>query len=165
MSFQVPPPPTIPTTPSLNDDATKGINVGMTVVDTTVNPPVVYVCTSNTPGAAKWSAVGVTVQVSGLPLGAVTTLNFQNAVVAVNNGVASVAPAGGWRNHAAFTATQGQTFFPLVGVSVAPQSHQVFANGMLLRLGAQYDYTIDATGITLAGAIALAVGDPLLVYY
>jgi hypothetical protein len=165
MSFQAPPPPTIPATPSINDDATKGINVGMTVVDTTVNPPVVYVCTSNTPGAAKWSAVGVTVQVSGLPLGAVTTLNFQSAVVAVSNGVATVAPSGGWRSYAAFSAMQGQTFFPLVGVSVAPQSHQVFANGMLLRLGAQYDYTIDGAGVTLSAPLALDAGQPLIVYY
>lgn len=137
----------------------------MTVVDTTATPPVVYTCTSATVGAAKWAAAGVLVRLDNAPLGAATTLNFVNTVVAVNAGVATVNPAGGWRNYAAFTATQGQTFFPLVGVPVAPHFHQVFANGMLLRLGAQYDYTVDGTGITLSGDIALSVGDPLIVYY
>ena len=165
MSYVAVPSPTLASAPTVNDDASKGFFVGMTVVDTTVTPPVIYTCTSATIGAARWAAAGVLVRLDNVALGAATTLNFQNAVVAVNNGVASVNPFGGWRNYAAFTATQGQTFFPLVGVPVAPQSHQVFANGMLLRLGAQYDYTIDATGITLAGAIALAVDDPLLVYY
>lgn len=165
MSYVAVPSPTLASAPTVNDDASKGFFVGMTVVDTTVTPPVIYTCTSATIGAARWAAAGILMRLDNVALGAATTLNFQNAVVAVSNGVASVNPAGGWRNHAAFAATQGQTFFPLVGVPVAPQSHQVFANGMLLRVGAQYDYTIDATGITLAGAIALAVGDPLLVYY
>jgi hypothetical protein len=89
----------------------------------------------------------------------------RGAVVAVSNGVATVAPSGGWRSYAAFSAMQGQTFFPLVGVSVAPQSHQVFANGMLLRLGAQYDYTIDGAGVTLSAPLALDAGQPLIVYY
>jgi hypothetical protein len=137
----------------------------MPVLDTSVNPPVLYVCTSNAAGAAKWSAVGIILQMSGTALGAVNTLNFQSTTVSVSNGVATVTPAGGWRSYAAFSATQGQTFFPLTGVSVAPNLHQVFANGMLLRLGAQYDYVIDGTGITLASGIVMSVGDPLVVYY
>lgn len=34
---------------------------------------------------------------------------------------------------------------------------------MLLRLGASYDYSVDASGITLT--FPLATGNPLLVYY
>jgi hypothetical protein len=163
MSFQTPPPPSVPSAPSINDDVTKGIYVGMTVVDTTVMPPVAYVCTSNNIGAAKWAPVGVTVQSGGLTLGALTTLNFQNASVTLSNGTATVSPFGGWRNYYAESAQEGQTFFPLVGLPVAPQSHQVYANGMLLRLGAQYDYSVGPMGITLA--FAMSAGQPLIVYY
>lgn len=165
MSFASVPPPQLATAPTSTDDASKGFYIGMTVVDTTVVPPVVYVCTSATIGAARWAPTGILVRLDNVALGAVTTLNFQSAAVSVNNGVATVTPAGGWRSYAAFSATQGQTFFPLVGASVAPNLHQVFANGMLLRLGAQYDYVIDATGITLASGVVMSAGDPLLVYY
>jgi hypothetical protein len=165
MSFQAPPPPSIFATPGINDDATRGIYVGMTVVDTTASPPVVYVCTSNNIGAAKWSPVGTLIRANNVVLGSASTLNFERATASVHNGVATITPFGGWQNYAAFSATAGQTFFPLVGVSVAPQSHQVFANGILLRLGAQYDYSIDVTGITLASGVVMSAGDPLVVYY
>ena len=165
MSFVLPPPPTLASAPTSTDDASKGFYPGSTVVDTTVNPPVVYTCTSATIGAAKWAAAGTLIRVNNTPVGAATTLNYTRSSVSVNDGVATITPFGGWQNYAAFSATTGQTFFPLVGVSVAPQSHQVFANGMLLRLGAQYDYTIDASGITLAPGIVMSAGDPVIVYY
>ena len=163
MSFAVVPPPTLATAPSSTDDASKGFYIGMMVVDTTVTPPVVYTCTSATIGQARWSPVGLLVRASGVAIGAATTINFAASTVTLNNGVATVTPFGGWRKYAAFTASDGQTFFPLTGVSISAESHQVYANGMLLRLGASYDYIVDSNGITLN--FTLAAGNPLIVYY
>ena len=163
MSFAVVPPPTLATAPSSTDDASKGFYIGMMVVDTTVTPPVVYTCTSATVGQARWSPVGLLVRSNGVALGAATTINFTASTVTLSNGLATVTPIGGWRRHAAFTATNGQSFFPLAGLLDAPETHQVFANGMLLRLGAGYDYIVDSNGITLN--FSLEAGNPLLVYY
>ena len=165
MSFAVVPPPSLSTAPTSNDDASKGFYAGMMVVDTTVTPPVVYACSSATVGQARWAPVGLLVRANGVPVvgGAATTLNFASSSVSLSNGVATVTPFGGWRHQASFTAANGQTFFALAGLSSAPESHQVFANGMLLRLGLSYDYSVDASGITLN--FSLAAGNPLLVYY
>ena len=165
MSFAAIPPAVLSSAPTQNDDASKGFYNGMLVVDTTVTPPVLYACSSATVGQARWAPVGLLVRANGVPVsgGAATTLNFAASSVSRSNGVATVTPFGGWRHQASFTATNGQTFFALAGLPSAPESHQVFANGMLLRLGASYDYSVDASGITLN--FPLAAGNPLLVYY
>lgn len=163
MSFAPVPPTLLTTAPTATDDASKGFYTGMLVVDTTVTPPVLYACASSTVGQAKWAPVGMLIRMIGTPMGAATILNFDASTVSVTNGVATVTPFGGWRNHRAFSAHEGQTYFPISDVPSSPASHQVYANGMLLRLGENYDYTVDATGITVR--ISLEAGNPLLVYY
>lgn len=115
-------------------------------------------------------ATGVDIYTDAGLLGTFTSLRFSggNFTVTSVGGVAVVQVAAGggssgWPNYAEFTATEGQVFFPVVGLTAEPRKHQVFRAGMIMRLGAGNDYTVDATGLTLL-APAMA-NENVLVYF
>lgn len=121
MSFLAPRSASIGRPPTSSDDASRGFFVGSTVVDSSANPPVLYLCARDTRGAALWVAAG--------------------------------AATSGWGSYTAFEAEAGQTVFPVVGVNPAAGRHMVTRNGLVLRQGVTYDYTVDATGIVFNAAV------------
>jgi hypothetical protein len=123
--------------------------VGSTVVDTTVDPPALYVCADTTRGAAVWvAAAGIVLQSAGSPVGLAYTLNFEGGSVVTTHGVATVIPPSGWRRIEAFVAQENQTFFPMADVNPDPARHLVTRNGVVVAAGLDSDYVVSAAGIT-----------------
>lgn len=58
MSFKLPAQATKAGAPTAADDATKGFVVGSALIDTSVSPRQVYICTSAAAGAATWANAG-----------------------------------------------------------------------------------------------------------
>jgi hypothetical protein len=122
--------------------------VGASVVDATVDPPILYVCASSTLGAALWVAAGgVVLQSAGANVGHVYVLNFADGTVTTSQGIATFTPPTGWSNLSSFSATAGQTLFPVVGVNPDPGRHAVTRNGLLMLSGVSNDYVASAAGI------------------
>lgn len=115
MSFLAPRSASLGRPPTSSDDASRGFFVGSTVVDSSADPPVLYLCTRDAQGAALWVAAG--------------------------------AATSGWANYTAFEAENGQTVFLVAGVNPAAGRHMVTRNGLVLRQGVTYDYTVNAAGI------------------
>lgn len=148
MAYAVSPSPPLNRTPTANDDESKGFLVGSSAIDTTASPPVLYICTDNTMGAASWIAAGgVYLQSDGAAEGHVYVINFSTGVVTTTHGVATYVPPSGWARFSAFVALSGQSFFPVVGVSEDAGRHAVTRNGLLMLTGAQNDYVVEENGI------------------
>ena len=103
-------------------------------------------------------------------VGTFTALKFSGGNYTITNvgGVAVVQVTGGgaasgWPNYADFTATDGQVFFPVTGLTSDPRQHQVVRAGVIQRYGAVNDYTVDGTGITFATPSML--NENVLVYF
>lgn len=61
MSYALPPQVLRTGIPGVNDDASRGFVVGSAWINTSVTPRTIYICTTNTVGAATWaSGIGVT---------------------------------------------------------------------------------------------------------
>lgn len=58
MSYVLPPQATKAGAPTASDDNTKGYVVGSAIVDTSVSPRTVYICTNAATGAAAWVSAG-----------------------------------------------------------------------------------------------------------
>lgn len=58
MSYVLPPQATKAGAPTTSDDNTKGYVIGSAVIDTSVTPRRVYICTSAATGAAIWANAG-----------------------------------------------------------------------------------------------------------
>lgn len=54
----------------------------------------------------------------------------------------------GWSITHCSTSTEGQRFFAVTGLNLPFGRHAVYKNGLLMLLGAQNDYTVDASGVT-----------------
>jgi hypothetical protein len=149
MSYLAPPAAVLNRTPTSSDDASQGHVVGSTVVDTTVDPPALYVCADTTLGAALWvAAAGIVLQSAGSPVGLAYTLNFEDASVVTTRGVATVLSPGGWRRMATFVAQENQTFFPMADINPDPARHLVTRNGIVVGEGIDSDYVVSGAGIT-----------------
>jgi hypothetical protein len=148
VAYAVSPSPPLNRTPTANDDESKGFLVGSSAIDATASPPVLYICTDNTMGAARWIAAGgVYLQSNGADEGHVYAINFLTGVVTTTHGVATYVPPSGWARSSAFVALSGQSFFPVVGVSEDAGRHAVTRNGLLMLVGAQNDYTVETNGV------------------
>lgn len=97
MSYALPPQATKAGAPVATDDASKGYVIGSAIIDTSVSPRQVYICTNATTGAATWTNAG---GVSAHP--SLTTLGWSasghtgttNSVACFNNlGAAQTAQA------------------------------------------------------------------------
>lgn len=121
------------------------------------------------PGSGGGASNSIIVENDGGVVGTFTTLKFQggNFTITPNGNTAIVQVAGGggsgFTSYYRTTAADGQTFFPLVGVGLTPQSHMVVKNGIVMSLGADNDYTVTALGITFNYPVA--AGEPVLVWY
>ncbi len=163
MSFLVPRSASIGRSPTSSDDASRGFFVGSTVVDSSVEPPVLYVCTNDTRGSAVWVAAGgMVLQNAGAGAGHAYTLNFAQGSVVVANGVATFTPPSGWAIYASFEAANGQTVFPVANVNSVGGRHMVTRDGLVMRQGAASDYTITATGVVFN--YPLGLGDFVQVF-
>lgn len=148
MSYAVSPSAALNRAPTPNDDESKGFLVGSSAIDSTVSPPVLYICVDNAVGAARWIAAGgVYLQSNGADAGHAYVINFSTGVVTTTHGVATYVPPSGWARFSAFVALSGQSFFPVVGVSEDAGRHAVTRNGLLMLVGAQNDYTVEANGV------------------
>ena len=58
MSYTLPPQATKAGAPNANDDNTKGYVIGSAIIDTSVSPRQVYICTNAATGAAAWANAG-----------------------------------------------------------------------------------------------------------
>lgn len=58
MSYTLPPQATKAGAPNINDDNTKGYVIGSAIIDTSVSPRQVYICTNAATGAAAWASAG-----------------------------------------------------------------------------------------------------------
>jgi len=148
VAYAVSPSPPLNRTPTANDDESKGFLVGSSAIDAVASPPVLYICTDNTMGAARWIAAGgVYLQSNGADEGHVYTINFLTGAVTTTHGVATYLPPSGWARSSAFVALSGQSFFPVAGVSEDAGRHAVTRNGLLMLVGAQNDYTVETNGV------------------
>lgn len=66
MSYALPPQATKAGAPTTSDDNTKGYVVGSAIIDTSVSPRTVYICTNAATGAAVWVSAGGVSQHSAL---------------------------------------------------------------------------------------------------
>ncbi len=148
MSYTAPPSASLGRAPLPSDDASKGFVVGATIVDATVEPPILYVCANNAVGSALWVAAGgVVLQSAGASVGHAYVLNFADGTVTTTQGIATFTPPSGWSSFTAFVATAGQTFFPVLNVNPDPGRHAVTRNGLLMLGGDGNDYTVTTAGI------------------
>jgi hypothetical protein len=58
VSYTLPPQATKAGAPNTSDDNTKGYVVGSAIIDTSVSPRTVYICTNAATGAATWASAG-----------------------------------------------------------------------------------------------------------
>lgn len=58
MSYVLPPQATKAGAPTTSDDNTKGYVIGSAIIDTSVSPRTVYICTNAATGAAAWVSAG-----------------------------------------------------------------------------------------------------------
>jgi hypothetical protein len=58
MSYVLPPQATKAGAPGVTDDNTKGYVIGSAIIDTSVAPRTVYICTNAATGAATWASAG-----------------------------------------------------------------------------------------------------------
>jgi hypothetical protein len=148
VSYAVSPSAALNRAPTPNDDESKGFLVGSSAIDATVSPPVLYICADNAVGAARWIAAGgIYVLNDGVSAGQAYAINFSTGVVTATQGVATYVPPSGWSRSSAFVALSGQAFFPVAGVSEDAGRHAVTRNGLLMLVGAQNDYTVEANGV------------------
>jgi hypothetical protein len=87
MSYALPPQATKAGAPTSTDDASKGYVIGSAIIDTSVSPRKVYICTNATTGAATWvDAGGVTAHTALSTLGwsAAGHTGTQSSVAAFN---------------------------------------------------------------------------------
>jgi hypothetical protein len=134
--------------PTPNDDASKGFLVGSSAIDAVASPPVLYICADNTVGAARWVAAGGVYLLSdGADEGHAYAINFLTGALTTTQGVATYVPPSGWARSSAFVALSGQAFFPVAGVNADAGRHAVTRNGLLMLVGAQNDYTVEANGV------------------
>ena len=92
MSYSLPPQVTKAGAPGVADDISKGFVIGSAIIDTSVAPRQVYICTNNSLGAATWvNAGGVTAHTGLTTLGwsAAGHTGTDNSVACFGTGGAS----------------------------------------------------------------------------
>lgn len=141
MSYALPPQATKAGAPTGTDDASKGYVVGSALIDTSVSPRQVYICTNATTGAATWvNAGGVTSHPALTTLGwsASGHTGTQNSVAGFDNaGAAQTIQAVA--DGSVLTYTAGVLAFVVMAATTA------VINGSSRTLEIEYGVVFDAT--------------------
>lgn len=140
MSYALPPQATKAGAPTGTDDASKGYVVGSALIDTSVSPRQVYICTNATTGAATWvNAGGVTSHPALTTLGwsASGHTGTQNSVAGFDNaGAAQTIQAVA--DGSVLTYTAGVLAFVVMAATAA------VINGSARTLETEYGVVLNA---------------------